>query len=46
MIPYVITQTQAWIALIYWGRSWTDLSAAEVQEALDWWYGEEEELCA
>lgn len=42
MIPYSITRMQADIAYIYWGIDWTYLSASEVQEALDWWYREEE----
>ena len=37
MIPHVITSTQVVIAEFYWNGSWTNLSAAEVQEALDWW---------
>jgi hypothetical protein len=39
MIPHVITPQQAEIARIYWGKDWTYLSAEQVQEALDWWYG-------
>lgn len=39
MIPVVISPLQAWIAEVYWGRSWVFLSASQIQEALDWWYG-------
>lgn len=35
MIPYAITPSQAAIAESYWGKSWTFLSADQVQEALD-----------
>jgi hypothetical protein len=42
MIPFVITETQRWIAELYWGCSWTCLSAPQVQEALDWFYAVEE----
>ena len=38
MVPYAITITQARIAEYYWQRSWTYLSAEQVQEALDWYY--------
>jgi hypothetical protein len=37
MIPMAITREQATIAEFYWGKSWTFLSADQVQEALDWW---------
>ena len=39
MIPHVITKHQAAIAEFYWSKSWTSLSAEQVQEALDWWNG-------
>ena len=39
MIPYAITTFQARVAEFYWGCSWTELSAYQVQEALDWWFG-------
>jgi hypothetical protein len=38
MIPHLITPFQAWVANLYWGRHWTELSAEQVQEALDWYY--------
>ena len=38
MIPYVVTDRQVVIAEFYWNASWTNLSADQVQEALDWWY--------
>lgn len=38
MIPHVITPYQARIAEAYWGTSWTNLSADQVQDALDWFY--------
>ena len=37
MIPHVITQEAVVIAEFYWGRSWTELSAEQVEKALDWW---------
>jgi hypothetical protein len=43
VIPAIITPFQAAVAELYWGRSWTFLSAAQVQEALDWWFKEVEE---
>ncbi len=47
MIPHIITPLQAEIAELYWGRPWSFLSASQVQEALDWWYGkgEHDEHC-
>jgi hypothetical protein len=42
VIPHLITQRQAQIAFLYWGQSWTELSAEQVQEALDWWYGKDD----
>lgn len=39
MIPMIITPLQAWIAELYWGKSWTCLTGIQVQEALDWWNG-------
>jgi len=37
MIPAIVTDEQRVIAEFYWGKSWTFLSADQVQEALDWW---------
>jgi hypothetical protein len=39
MNPVVITPFQAWVAEVYWGRHWTYLSGAQVQHALDWYFG-------
>lgn len=46
MIPHTVTAKQADIACLYWGCDWTFLSAGQVQEALDWWYGDGAELAA
>ena len=43
MTPHVITPLQAELAGIYWGVSWTFLSASQIQEALDWWYEGDED---
>lgn len=37
MVPMVISEEARIIAEWYWGRSWTELSAAHVEEALAWW---------